>query len=126
MKHTPGPWVWSRVGGELMLHTPDRGMLVVMDFVRKDMYGAQPRFATWQGEERGRLGGALKGADALNPVIHPDARLIAAAPDLLAALKLVQLAAISSSTEERFGEAVTAAMEHINAAVAKAEGTVKV
>ncbi len=73
-EHTPGTWEWSNATGEWMLVTPDRGRLVVLDFVRKGMQGAAPR---------------VRDIDRclmldFDPD-HPDARLIAAAPDLLAA-----------------------------------------
>jgi hypothetical protein len=83
--HTPGPWEWVEGTRGPRLSTPDRGKLIVMDFVRCGMQGAQPRFARWdgigEGSPRTRMGGILtKGTD------HPDARLIAAAPALLAEL----------------------------------------
>ena len=85
--HTPGPWYWHQDhAGRTSIRTPDRGNLIVMDFCRKGMQGAEPRFAHWtgmaEGAPRGRMGGILE--SGLN---HADARLIAAAPDLLAALK---------------------------------------
>jgi hypothetical protein len=89
MNHTPGPWVWYCTGdGRFSLFTPDRGRLVVMDFVRQGMNSAQPRFAVWQGEDRERLGGLMKKAEDLGELHdHPDARLIAFAPTVLDALK---------------------------------------
>jgi hypothetical protein len=86
--HTPGPWQWRRFAkGERapFLEAPHSGLLLVMDFIRRGMNGAQPRFATWDGKERGRMGGIMVPADKLNLAEHPDAKLIAAAPDLLAA-----------------------------------------
>ncbi len=79
---TDGPWEWVFGGLSPRLTTPDRGKLIVMDFVRRGMQGAEPRFARWDGlgagEPRGRRGGILTpGYD------HPDARLIAASPALL-------------------------------------------
>lgn len=87
-KHTPGPWIWDqRNDGTIWLCTPDRGRLIVMDFVRRGMGGAQPRFAIWQGDERARMGGIMTPAVKLDVAKHPDAALIAAAPELLAALE---------------------------------------
>lgn len=83
MKHTSGPWHWiNRPDGHWWLGTLDRGMLVVMDFTRKGMNDAQPRFAVWEGENRERLGGLMKAADKLEVSQHPDAQLIALAPEM--------------------------------------------
>ena len=89
MNHTNGPWVWRyRQGEGFSLCTPDRGMLIVMDFVRMGMNRAQPRFARWQGEERARFGGIMHKAEDLGELHdHPDARLIAYAPEVFEALK---------------------------------------
>lgn len=87
---TAGPWHWIRRDDGIHLGTLDRGMLVVMDFARLGTQGAQPRFATWVGAERERHGGLMKKAMEFESVEEsPDARLIAAAPELLAALKSV-------------------------------------
>lgn len=88
MKHfTDGPWQWfAHANGDVYLATPDRGHLLVMDFARKGMQGGQPRFAEWHGDHRERWGGTMVPADRMNILDHPDARLIAAAPDLVRAL----------------------------------------
>ncbi|MHB8817161.1 MAG: hypothetical protein ACYDAE_28385, partial [Steroidobacteraceae bacterium] len=71
----------------------DRGQLIVMDFARVGMQGAGPRFAHWDGitdgAPRERRGGILEdgGVDK-----HPDALLIAAAPDMWKALDELEAA----------------------------------
>ena len=90
-QHTPGPWDWYMSDrGETMLATPDRGRLYVMQPVRCGMQGGTVRFSEWGEGPRGRRGGVMRDAKEhlRNGVLmHPDALLIAAAPDLLAALQ---------------------------------------
>lgn len=93
-KFTPGPWQWCHQDGlrGAYLATPNRGRLYVMDFVRKGMQHAAPRFAHWkgitEGTERERFGGIMEDGIMLkNGEMHPDARLIEAAPELLAAAR---------------------------------------
>lgn len=93
--HTGGPWYWHvDSNGRISLRTPDRGQLIVMDFARVGMQAAGPRFAYWDGMEdgkpRARLGGILMAATPNTIAGHPDAKLMEAAPDLLAALKLAR------------------------------------
>lgn len=99
-KHTPGPWQWfERMPGRPYLATPDRGQLYVMGFERKGMQGAGPVFAHWPGIEgdapRERKGGLMEpGLLLRDGSIHPDARLIAAAPELLGIAKKLQAAGV--------------------------------
>ena len=80
-KCTKGEWQWIKMGDNLVLAATHHGTLIVMDFVRKGMNSAQPRFAIREGNK----GGLLKKTDEIDVANHPDARLIAAAPDLLEA-----------------------------------------
>jgi len=79
---TPGPWYWENnvkcIG--VRLYTPKCGHSLVMDFVRQGMQSAQPRFSDRCGQP---LGGVMIDAMRLDLDTHPDAQLIAAAPELL-------------------------------------------
>lgn len=83
--HTRGPWIWRSLDGgkTFFLGTLDRGCLIVMDFERRGMQRAAARFATRTGDE----GGIMETLTLEEVQTHPDARLIAAAPDLLKACK---------------------------------------
>lgn len=91
-KHTPGPWMWYHdINGGIDLRTPHSGQLLVMDYGSLATKRPVLRFA----ERVDRMGGLMKPARDLLPtnppaigfttIDNPDARLIEAAPDLLAA-----------------------------------------
>lgn len=105
-KTTPGPWRWEkRKCDGVQLYTPKNGHCIVMDFVRQGMQSAQPRFSNRCGQP---LGGVMIDAVKLDLDTHPDAQLIAAAPELLAeVLSLrVEVARLSEwiSVDERLPE----------------------
>jgi hypothetical protein len=109
--HTPGPWEWVEGTRGPRLSTPDRGKLIVMDFVRCGMQGAQPRFARWDGIDKGsqrtRMGGILsEGTD------HPDARLIAAAPELFDECERLRAELTARRARDAEVEALVAALRH--------------
>jgi hypothetical protein len=85
--HTPGPWRWRRSCGdwELSAMTPGRGWRAVMDFARKGMQGAQPRFATpLEGLNDASI---MRTAEDIRELYdNPNARVLAAAPTLYTAL----------------------------------------
>lgn len=136
--HTPGPWGWFTNGNHTSLVTPDRGRLYVMEFARRGMQGAGPRFAHWDGMDTGapreRLGGIMEDGPYLRDGnLHPDARLIAAAPELLKALRALILHTEHAETcgdmDAYNGNPVPtcdcgleSALEHAHAAIAKATG----
>lgn len=81
--YTKGPWYWRKMGDNLSLVAAHSGTLIVMDFVRKGFNSAEPRF----GIRRDNMGGLMVKATKLEEdgIDHPDARLIAASPDLFVA-----------------------------------------
>lgn len=126
--HTPGPWRWeiNLKAKQLQLCGGDpKGGFgaydhTVMDFVRWGMSGAQPRFldaeatllteaSTFATEVEGREHHAAW----FQTLSHPDARLIAAAPCLLEALKYVLSA---------HGEQLHDAFDQAHKAILRAQG----
>jgi hypothetical protein len=118
-KHTLGPWRWREYGGRIELVAPHSGTLLVMDFTRKGWSGAQPRFAI----RSDSMGGIMRDASDMDFENHPDARLIAAAPDMLAALELV---ATGIHRDKKMNACSlsggSAAVHAVEAAIAKATG----
>lgn len=101
MSHTPGPWRWELNLDSRQLELCGGGGydVTILDPVRWGMHGATVRFrdtdirgnllhaphevAAWHAPFPGRE----HHSHWLQDVTHPDARLIAAAPDILAALE---------------------------------------
>ena len=123
--HTPGPWRWELNGKSRTMQLVggvQRFDLTVLDFVRWGMDSAAARFRT--GPESMNI---MKRADDFAVVApgrehhaewfrlidHPDAALIAAAPDLLAALERI----ITEATGHTL-----ASLDQAKAAIAKARG----
>jgi hypothetical protein len=128
--HTPGPWRWEfnqkHKSVQLVGGLRPQYDLTVMDFARWGLSGAVPRFRDtaedglnlmdrlcdkpeWIAPAEGRH----HHRDWFQFVIHPDARLIAAAPDLLAALQGVL----------RVADRATDEFDAARAAIAKATGS---
>lgn len=90
-EHTPGPWRWQGNGKDIWLVSATSMLPTVMNFVRVGMNGAGPRFS-----HDGIMYRALRWAIRperhnewkITGIDHPDARLIAAAPEMYAALQL--------------------------------------
>lgn len=139
-KHTPGPWAWfgSPDSRGFYLATTHSGRRYVMDFVRMGMNRAQPRFQVDGVMEDGKdlcrfeVAPNVVGIEAAKKegsgvyrmdIIgfdHPDAYLIAAAPDLLKALQATLIYLPSYPEDRSLREAVDGA----RAAIAKATGAV--
>lgn len=116
--YTRGPWHWRHFGAPLALTTTHSGSLIVMDFVRMGMNGAQPRF----GKRTDNMGGLMMTASAIyeSEWDHPDMRLIAAAPMLYEALKA--LWDIVPRTIHVGYSIPTDVWDKVNAAIGEVEG----
>jgi hypothetical protein len=137
-QHTPGPWRWevnrSHKSVKLCGGPPNRGFgrydLTVMDFRRYGMNGAAPVFWHWdydkfvgQPQRADDLAKAVEGrehhASWFADINHPDARLIAAAPELLQCAEM--LAALDNGRGRTFPTEEDCAFAR--AVIAKAKGT---
>jgi hypothetical protein len=120
--HTPGPWRWevNLKGNRVQLCGGARPFdLNVMDFVRWGMGGAAPRFIREEPMVMDRcdtmavvVHGREHHESWFRTIDHPDARLIAAAPELLDAL----IALVNSFEKHRPKEL----WDNARAAIAKA------
>lgn len=135
LQHTPGPWRWELNAKHRSLHLVGgrpKFDLTVMDFVRWGTHGATMRLrdtahdgmqllyrvherADWIATEPGRE----HHRDWHQLLTHPDARLIQAAPDMLATLRKAVLALAYCA--ERLPE-MQADYEAVSAAIADVAG----
>lgn len=101
-QHTPGPWKWDESWGAIVVDRPDMQKLIC---------------PMWTGCDRARMGRDVVDEDLAN------ARLIAAAPDLLEACKIAEgafgaLASVNNLPSGWHRSVVVPLL----AAIAKAEG----
>ena len=131
--HTPGPWRWEISQKSKILHLVGgrpRFDLTLMDFERWGMGGATVRFRDTAFDGLNLMHKLHERPDWIQPfegrnhhadwcadVIHPDARLIAAAPDLLEALQAL-LDGPDGKTGSEYGMVIAQGY----AAIAKATG----
>lgn len=94
-KHTPGPWSVSKYGDDYNITYNTDGNWLATVYDDDDPFAGRP---------------------------EADAHLIAAAPELLEALKAIQLQALQSSVNSAANEWGREALDLANAAIAKAEG----
>ncbi len=115
MAHVKGPWYWVKYPKTKTIRMMGEKQLIVMDFVRWGMQSAQPRLIQ---VIPGRME-LMIAAESLDLDKDPNARLIAASPDLLAACKSAIEALIVPGDVGNF---VPDAIRVLSEAIAKAEG----
>ena len=142
-KHTPGPWRWEFNESHRSLHlVGGRPMydLTVVDFKRWGMCGATMRLRDTSHDGMNLMFRVHERADWIAPepgrvhhkswhqlLTHPDARLIAAAPDLLEACMaaiecgMVPVMSAAEGGAAKYSRHVEVA-DMIRAAIAKATG----
>ena len=136
-KHTLGPWLWTMnltTKRLQLLGGVPKYDLIVMDFVRWGMNGAAPRFNTELRtnlnvmEPAHKFGKIVAGrehhADWFQVINHPDALLMQAAPDLLAACELARdrFSRLNGKVSSEVWDGNYPAVAALDAAIDKAAG----
>lgn len=123
-KHTKGPWYW-RVNEKakcVELVAAHSGTQYVMTFRRWGTQCAQPYFNVGIMAATNELSEVIKGREHhdswCKTIAHPDAKLIAAAPELLEALQHAQ--SVILRYNDGTSEAVETSLRIINEAITKA------
>lgn len=123
-KHTPGPWAWYRNDdGGVWLGTVSGGLLNVIQPGPAGTWSGTVRFCKWDGGRYMNRGEMLEAGEffRLGMLDHPDARLMAAAPESHASN--VELAAIVREMCRALRVPEPAdALARSDAAIAKATG----
>ena len=140
--HTPGPWRWYGNNHDIYLAAEHSGRRHVMGFIRMGLNSAQPSFQVngrmvpaadlvqfevgnrdVRGFANGRRDQTVYRLD-ITGIDCPDARLIAAAPDMLEALEKVEawLLCADIAKPEDMAQSFGDMLSDVQAAIAKAEG----
>lgn len=142
VSHTPGPWGWFGTDHGIYLATKHSGRRFVMGFRRLGMHGAQPTFQidkkgmfpaselvqfevgtkSVRGFKEAKSNGTVYRYD-VTAIDHPDARLIASAPEILEALIAALPYVETAESDEGYKPgAVAKVSAQMRAAIAKATG----
>lgn len=118
--HTPAPWEWHPYGTDYILHGAHGHRPIVLDY---GSCGVGPRGGT--GSRKLRVRNFERCLMVPLSPDHPDARLIAAAPDLLAACQALIDAPHQEHFATRLNDEEMAGIEMIRAAIARATEAVQ-
>ena len=118
--HTPGPWRWVRDGNTWMLVAAHSGQPTVLAITDDKLADLRGDVAEWESRPTSftvlvQLAARLDGPARLVPLTpdHPDARLIEAAPDLLAMLEDVVLLIDCLGVDRKTRKAVEALLARV-------------
>jgi hypothetical protein len=139
-QHTPGPWRWELNAVHKRLHLVGgrpRYDLTIIDFERWGMDRATMRLRDTKQDGMNLMSRVHERQDWIAPepgrehhkswhqlLTHPDARLIAAAPELLESLRSARglLSSVEACSRNNFENLAAEEVERIDALIAKATG----